>query len=129
MLDSGEGHGRDAHSAAEQSVSHFEEPLAALRDIALKVSLLVNVCKSVEHVDAGNLHMVKSKSGVVNTVQLELHAHIFDCDSSAGLHVFVANLDHERVNALILALDNGLGENDRVVCVARAICDPKLLRE
>lgn len=129
LLDSGEGHGRDTHSSAEQSVCHFEEPLAALGDIALEVSLIVNVRESVEHVDAGNLHVVKSKSGVVNTVQLELHAHVFDCDSSTGLHVFIANLHHERVNTLILTLDNGLGENDRVVCVARAICDPELLRE
>ena len=71
--------------------------------------------------------MVKHEPAIVDAVEANLHAHVFDHDTSAWAHVLVSDLNDEAVDALVLSIDMRLSKHDSVVGMASAICDPELL--
>ena len=71
--------------------------------------------------------MIEDKASIVDAVQTELIAHVFNHDATGCIHVVVANADNEAVDALVFALDNCLSKDDSVVGVASTVCDPELL--
>ena len=71
--------------------------------------------------------MTKCKPSIVNSVQSDFHTHILDCDTSAWLHVVIADRHDEGVDSLIFLPDDSLSEDDGVVSVAGAISDPEFL--
>jgi len=71
--------------------------------------------------------MVEGKASIVNSIQAEFVAHVFDHHATASIHVVVANAHDEAVDALVLTFDNCLGKDDSVVGVASTVSDPELL--
>ena len=71
--------------------------------------------------------MVKHEPAIVDAVEANLHAHVFDHDTSAWAHVLVSDLNDEAVDALVLSIDVRLSKHDSVVSMACAVRDPELL--
>ena len=127
LFTSGYRHGRNAQSAAKQSICNFKEASGGFRDVADEFSFFGDIVEGVQHRRSWNLDLVKHEARVIYTIQANLHAHIFDHNSLAGPHLFVSDAHNEAVHSLVLSVDDGLGEDNCIVGVAGTVRDPEFL--
>lgn len=127
LLAGGDCHSGDAETATQKTVCHLEESCGGLRDIADKLSFRSHIVEGVQHGLTRDLDMVEDKSGIVDSIESDLVAHVLNHDTLAGFHLFVPDSHDEAVNSLVLASHNGLSEDDSVVGMACTIGNPELL--
>lgn len=120
-------HGGDTKSTGEQTVSNFEEAGTCFRDVGYELTIGGHVVEGIEKVFSGNAYLVEAESSIIDTVESELEAHIFNKHTFTGFHVSISNGDDESVDSFVLTRDDGLGKDDGKVCVAGSVGDPVLL--
>ena len=126
-LHGSEAHCRDTKATTQKSISNLEKASRYILDIGHKFSICSHVVETVEHGFTWHPNICERKSAIVNSIQTNLPAHIFNHDSFAGLHLVVSDLGQERIDTFVLAIDDGLGKHNHVVCMACTVCDPELL--
>ena len=95
----------------------------------MEVSLFVDIAVLAEHVNAGNPDAVEAQDSIVNTVDSNLDAHIAARDTWHQVHVLIPDGHQECVDTLVLAIDDGLTEDDGHVSVMESVGDPVLLAQ
>ena len=123
-----DGHSRDAESTTEKSVSDFEEASGRFWNIANKFSFFSHIVERIKHGSAWNLDMIEHQTSIIDTIQANLHAHVFDHDTLGRFHLVISDLDNEAVDSLVLSIDDGLRKHDRIIGMTGSICDPEFLR-
>ena len=123
-----DGHCCDAKSTTEKSVSDLEETCGRFWDIANKLSIFGHIVERIEHGSAWNLDMIEHQTSIIDTIQANLHAHVFDHDTLGRFHLVISDLDNEAVDSLVLSIDDGLRKHDRIIGMTGSICDPEFLR-
>lgn len=128
LLGTSQSHRGNTKTSTQKTVSHLEEPLTSLGDVANEFSFFVDICQLVKHVDTGDLDMSENESSVVDGVETHLHTHVLNEDSITRFHVCVSDGHDESVDTFIFATNNGLSEDNGEVSMASSISDPELLR-
>lgn len=88
----------------------------------------------VEQGASWHLYVMEEQPAIVNTIQRNLDAHVFDRDASLLIHIVqvvhwvaLPNWNQESIDALVLTLDDGLRKDDGVIRMACTVGDPILL--
>jgi hypothetical protein len=92
------------------------------------LTIFSDIIDLIEHVNYWHSHLIEHQLAIVDTIQAHFPAHIFNCDTLTRLHLAVTDGYDEGVDSLIFAFNQSLCENNRVVSVTSAICDPIFLR-
>lgn len=94
-----------------------------------ELTLLVDVTEAVEHSGSGHAHVIEAQTAIVDAVETQFESHVFYEHTLAGLHLIVTDADDESIDSFVLAMDDGLTEDDCVVGMTRSIRNPELLRQ
>lgn len=92
-----------------------------------EVSLLIDLSEFVQKVDSWNSDLVELKCSIINSVESNLMSHINDGYAWHLLHVIISNSYKDSSHTLVLALNNGLPKDNRIIGVSKSIGDPVLL--
>jgi hypothetical protein len=93
----------------------------------MEFAIFINIVELVEHLFSRNLNVAENESAVVDTVEANFHAHIFNKNSWHRFHIIASDLNKEAVNSLTFAFNNRLSKNNSPISMASSIGNPVFL--
>jgi len=118
-----------AYSPRQQSFSDCKESLSNTPNLRIEISIFINICIPVHHIDSWNAHIIKLYRSIINAIISHFHSHICNCYSRQFLQILVPYWNQKGPNTLILAFDNSLSEDKSVISVSKTICNPVFLAQ
>jgi hypothetical protein len=81
----------------------------------MRLTIWCDVIQFVKHVHSRYSDLLECQLAIVNAIEAQLPSHVLDLHTLAWLHVVVSDADDEGVDSLVLSLDYGLCEDNRIV--------------
>ena len=124
----GAGAARDGDAATDEGAEHREEAAARVLDRRVVATVVVDRAVAVEQVEPGHADVVEGQLAVVDAAQAHLRAAVTDGHAVERVAVLVADRDEDAVDAVVLAVDDELGEDRGHTGVAGSVADVVLAR-